>query len=287
MVDRWIYRFCFAAIVSVLAVGSARSQKTALIAPNGSELDKAVAASLERALSDKLRMQDMDMSWAAYSAIKPAQPFNMTADEARRIGSALGCDFFILLNANTRRRARLSGPDNVEAFASMYVINAQTGLLAYWAIDSASFVEASDARKQVLVMLPAFARDVSQTIKDRLGSAPSDTTGITELPDPESAEAKGFKAPIPFLRIKPEYTRTAYLYDVTATVEATVDLDEKGQITRLEITRWAGYDLDESVVKAIRSMNWRPAERNGRPLPIRFLLRYNFKKIEKDDIDNG
>ena len=73
MVDRWIYRFCFAAIVSVLAVGSARSQKTALIAPNGSELDKAVAASLERALSDKLRMQDMDMSWAAYSAIKPAR----------------------------------------------------------------------------------------------------------------------------------------------------------------------------------------------------------------------
>jgi len=75
----------------------------------------------------------------------------------------------------------------------------------------------------------------------------------------------------------------AYLYDVTATVEATIDLNEKGEITRVEITRWAGYGLDESVQNVIKSMNWRPAERAGKPLPIRFLVRYNFKKIEKDD----
>jgi hypothetical protein len=54
----------------------------------------------------------------------------------------------------------------------------------------------------------------------------------------------------------------------------------------MAITRWAGFELDESVAKAVRSMNWRPAERNGKPLPVRFLLRYNFKKIEKDDPDN-
>jgi hypothetical protein len=29
-------------------------------------------------------------------------------------------------------------------------------------------------------------------------------------------------------------------------------------------------------------MNWRPAERNGKTLPMRFLLRYNFKKAEQD-----
>jgi outer membrane biosynthesis protein TonB len=62
-----------------------------------------------------------------------------------------------------------------------------------------------------------------------------------------------------------------------------VDLNEKGDITDLEITRWAGFGLDENVIAVVRSMNWRPAERNGKPLKIRFLLRYNFKKIEKDD----
>jgi TonB family protein len=109
---------------------------------------------------------------------------------------------------------------------------------------------------------------------------------IEPIPDDGSPAAKNFRAPVPYRRLKPAYTRTAYLYDITATVEATVDLDEKGQITNLAITRWAGYELDESVEKAVRSMNWRPAERSGKSLPIRFLLRYNFKKIDKDDTDN-
>jgi hypothetical protein len=285
MADRWALRFCLAAIVSLLAVGSVRSQRVAVIAPNGSELDKAVAAAMTRTLSAKLRVQDADMSWAAYTAIKPESPFNMTADEAKRVGSVLGCDFFVLLNTDTRRRATLSGPDHVEAYAVIYLVNAQTGLLANWAIASASFVDAADSRKQVLVTVAAFARDVIQAISDREGSA-SDTSTVTEIPSPDSPDAKGFKPPIPYSRIKPEYTRTAYLYDVTATVEATVDLDEKGQIKQIRMTRWAGYELDESVTKAIRSMNWRPAERDGKPLPVRFLLRYNFKKIEKDDTDN-
>jgi TonB family protein len=127
---------------------------------------------------------------------------------------------------------------------------------------------------------------VLDAIRNLGGSARTDAAPNFELPEPGSPEAKNFRAPIPYRRLSPEYTRLAYLYDVTATVEATVDLDELGQITNMAITRWAGFELDESVAKAVRSMNWRPAERNGKPLPVRFLLRYNFKKIEKDDPDN-
>ena len=61
-----------------------------------------------------------------------------------------------------------------------------------------------------------------------------------------------------------------------------VDLDANGNILRTDVVRWAGFGLDESVEKTVRSMNWRPAERNGKTLPMRFLVRYNFKKIEKD-----
>jgi TonB family protein len=75
----------------------------------------------------------------------------------------------------------------------------------------------------------------------------------------------------------------ANLYAVTATVDATVDLDETGKVLRVEITRWAGYGLDESVEETIRKMQWRSATRDGKPLPIRVLLRYNFKKIETDE----
>jgi TonB family protein len=106
---------------------------------------------------------------------------------------------------------------------------------------------------------------------------------FSEIPEADSPEAKNFRSPVPYRKFKPEYTRSAYLYDVTATVEATVDLDETGKIVNVEINRWAGFGLDESVLKAINTMNWRPAERAGKPIASRFLLRYNFKKIDKDE----
>ncbi len=58
--------------------------------------------------------------------------------------------------------------------------------------------------------------------------------------------------------------------------------DENGKILKVETARWAGFGLDEAVAENVRQMNWRPATRNGKALPIRVLLRYNFKKIEID-----
>ena len=279
-------RLCLAAIVTVFVVNAAQAQRVALIAPNGSELDKAVTASLIQTLSPNLRSQDVDMSWAAYSAVKPVDPFNMTAEEARRVGSAVGCNFFVLTSTDTRRRASIDRPEQFESFAAIYVVNSRTGLLAHWKIISASARSSDAARSQLLALIPSGSREIIESIQDRLGSARVDTSAITELPDPDSPDAKGFKSPVPYRRIKPEYTRLAYLYDVTATVEATVDLDENGVVQNIAITRWAGFGLDESVEKAIRAMNWRPAERNGKPLASRFLVRYNFRKIEKNDADN-
>ena len=103
------------------------------------------------------------------------------------------------------------------------------------------------------------------------------------MPTENSPEAKNFRPPLPYKRIKPPYTRTAYLYSVEATVDVEIDVDETGKISRAEIVRWAGFGLDESVRETIRRMNWKAADRNGKSLPMRVLLRYNFKKIEPDD----
>lgn len=105
---------------------------------------------------------------------------------------------------------------------------------------------------------------------------------MEEPPDEGTPAARGFRAPVPYRRIRPEYTRAANLYDVAATVEIMVDLDEKGKILRTEIERWAGFGLETSVETAVRSMNWRPAERGGKQIPMRFLLRYNFTKLPRD-----
>ena len=80
---------------------------------------------------------------------------------------------------------------------------------------------------------------------------------------------------MPYKRIKPAYTRVAGFYNIRATIDVLA-----GEVTRTEVVRWTGYGLDESVVATIRSMNWRPATRNGKPLAMRVLLRYNFTKIE-------
>ena len=106
---------------------------------------------------------------------------------------------------------------------------------------------------------------------------------LEELPAENSPEAKNFRPPLPYRRIKPPYTRTAYQYSIAATVDVEVDVDETGGIARTEIVRWAGFGLDEAVEKTIRQMNWKPADRNGKPLPMRVLLRYNFKKVEPDE----
>jgi TonB family protein len=96
------------------------------------------------------------------------------------------------------------------------------------------------------------------------------------------SDMPGLKPPIPYKRIKPEYSRTAYLYNVRATVEIEADIDETGKVTRTSVARWAGYGLDAAVTDAVRAMNWRPAMRGGKPLPMRVLLRYNVTKVEKE-----
>ena len=77
--------------------------------------------------------------------------------------------------------------------------------------------------------------------------------------------------------------KLADFYKIAATVDVLVDISKKGEILNTEIVRWAGYGLDESVEKTVREMNWRAADRNGKSLVMRVLLRYNFKDIKTDE----
>lgn len=135
----------------------------------------------------------------------------------------------------------------------------------------------SDSVEQIAAKIIESARTAKS---EEIGAR--DEVFIEEVPEGNSPEAKNFRSPVPFRRIKPEYTAEAAFYDVAATVDIVVDLDASGRILRTRIVRWAGYGLDESVEKTVRAMNWLPATRNGKSLPIRFLLRYNFKKMEKE-----
>ena len=89
---------------------------------------------------------------------------------------------------------------------------------------------------------------------------------IEDIPDEASARSKGFKPPQFLNHVKPEYTREAESADVTATVEARVVFRSVGEVGNIEITRWAGFGLENSAMRAIRQLKFKPATRDGKAI---------------------
>ena len=105
---------------------------------------------------------------------------------------------------------------------------------------------------------------------------------IAIAPDDEkTAVAQGLRLPRPFKRLQPLYPPSAAEAEAEATVDVLVDLDSAGEVSRAEIIRWAGFGLDDSTLLTVRNLHFFPAMRDGEPIPLRVLLRYNFRKPPK------
>jgi TonB family protein len=115
--------------------------------------------------------------------------------------------------------------------------------------------------------------------------ARADSTPVIEdAPDDEAAAARdGLRLPHPYRRLRPAYPETAERAEAVATVDVQLEIDAQGEISRLEIVRWAGFGLDEATLNTVRQLHFRPAMRGGVPIPIRILLRYNFRKPPKEE----
>jgi hypothetical protein len=267
----------------LLVAASATAQRIAIITPDGSAESAAFAEKLTDAIKG-VDMIDGGMARAAFDAVAPDNAFNMTRIEARRVGSAIGCSHFVVLRSAVQRRTSFEKKEYYEAYAVVFLVSSRTGRLLLPMLRSAESNNANEAFERLLTEVSAMAKEIEIEAKSSLRRelAEPPPPAMEEPPDEGTPAARGFRAPVPYRRIRPEYTRAANLYDVAATVEIMVDLDEKGKILRTEIERWAGFGLETSVETAVRSMNWRPAERGGKQIPMRFLLRYNFTKLPRD-----
>ena len=104
-------------------------------------------------------------------------------------------------------------------------------------------------------------------------------TLIEEAPEDEkTAEVQGIRVPRPYRRLRPEYPQSAARADAEATVDVAVDVGADGEVSEIQIVRWAGFGLDEATVATVRQLHFFPAMKNGAPIPMRVLLRYNFRK---------
>lgn len=270
------------AVLLIILIGTAAvsyGQRVAILGPDH------IAESLKTSLAKRLRVLDNSLAKTAYAASGNTDNFNLTVDQSREIGALLGTDYFVIVRSETLQRQSVETGGYFESFAAIFIVDSRSGRLIGFRLESAK----SNAQPSAIVVLdtklPSISEFIAATI-ERSKAVPDPPRGIKFLPvpDPNSPAATDLKTPIPYNRIRPKYTSAAYLYSVAATVEIEVDIDVDGSIARTSIERWAGFGLEESVEKTVRSMNWRPAMKGGKPLPMRVLLRYNFTKITKDEV---
>lgn len=259
-----------------------RAQTIAFLTPDKAESSKAFANKLTEVSKANLKVLDDSLAESAYLSVSPSTPFNLTISEAIRIGTAIGCDVFVLVKSATQRRSAFRRAEYYESYATIFVVSARSGRLVFWKLHKFEAPNGERSARQLAESAPELASEIEAAVRSSIRNEINEANPppMAELPEENTQVAKVTRSPIPYRRLKPEYTPQASLYDVKATVDLMVYLDDKGTIVHTETVRWAGFGLDESVEKNVRSMNWRPAERDGKPLAMKFLVRYNFKKAE-------
>jgi TonB family protein len=236
-----------------------------------------------------ISVQDLEQAQAASRGAGYAGSINLSLDEARHLGSVLGSDFFLVGDAQTLRRSPSAGPIYFESYASLFLVSSRTGRLITWVRPVFESTTVGAAESALMARLTsAEIRDqliqmVEQAHRLERGQRElSHTTAvpvIDEAPDDEKvAEAEGLRLPRPYRRFTPAYPESAAKAEAEATVDVLVDLDKEGEVKRVEIARWAGFGLDESTVETVKRLHFFPAKRNGVSIPLRVLLRYNFRK---------
>jgi TonB family protein len=240
----------------------------------------------------ELMILDRDQVRAAASGAGYAGSLNLSLNEARNLGAVLGCDFLILGDAQTIRRSPSTGPAYFDSYASMFLVSARSGRLVSWERPNFNAPTAVESEAALLAELSKedvrhrYVGSIRRALESEQGERQliidQQTPVIEAAPDDDkSAEAEGLRLPRPYRRLVPAYPETAARAEAEAMVDVLVDLDTNGEVTRVEIARWAGFGLDQATVATVRQLHFFPAMRNGTAIPIRVLLRYNFHKPAK------
>ncbi len=266
------------AIITVLDFGdSALGRKAA----------DQVAANLKQ--DPGFSLTDRDLARAAATGSSYSGSLNNSRTEARNLGAVLGCDYYIIGDSQTLRRSPSTGPIYFDSYASIFLVSARTGRLISWERPNFRAAEPPAAEKALMAELSG--KSLHWRLKLGIRRAQEDEQADRELtsvkpvplieaaPDDEKqAEIEGLRLPGPFRRLVPPYPESAALAEAVATVDVLVDLDAKGEVTRVEVDRWAGFGLDQSTIETVRQLHFFPAMRNGVAVPMRIMLRYNFRK---------
>ena len=268
---------------------SAQARVTVAILDLGDAATGAkAAAALRRDMQASANLVVIDQSLATAAARGNGYEgsLNLTTQEARDLGAAIGCDFFIIGDARTVARSPSNNANYFESYAAIFIVSARTGRLILWERLAERRDNGGDAEKTLLQTLTSAAapryqiailRAAEDEAKERIANVESPPATIEVMSDDDNGKGDT-REPRPYRRVKPAYAGAAAQAEIEATIDVLVDVDARGEISHLEIARWAGYGLDQSVIDTVKQMHFFPAMRDGAAIPMRVLLRYNFKQ---------
>jgi TonB family protein len=285
-------RLLFSILILFVLAGNAHAGASVSVVDFGqTDFGKLAAETLRARLKSKkeLLIADGDLSRSAALGVGYTGSLNLTLGEARDLGAALATEFYFIGDAQTLRRSSSKKPVYYEAYCSIFLVNSRTGRLLVWerpafesdeATSAAALLSQHLSREDfVFRMLVAIRRASEDEQLERLIVTPPATPVIEEAPDDEKvAEAQGLRLPRPYRRLRPEYPETAARAEAEATVDVLVDVGADGEVSDVQVVRWAGFGLDHVTVETVRKMHFFPAMKNGAAIPLRVLLRYNFRK---------
>jgi TonB family protein len=288
-------------LLASLAMAQSRPTRLAVIdlgnAPTGLHAAEAIRKTIhhqeEEEPSDReFAVIDRDQTRAAALGAGFEESLNLTIQQARDLGAAMGCDFYFIGEAQTLRRSASTKPLYYESYATVFLVSARTGRLIFWERPTVQRDSPAESEKALLAILSsgetcqryilAMRRAQEDERAERVNAVESGPQIIEVMSDDDSNTNQEVRAPRPYRRLKPPYPETAARAEVEATVDVLVDIDARGEVGRVEIARWAGYGLDQSVIDTVRQMHFFPAMRDGAAIPMRVLLRYNFRKPPPD-----
>jgi TonB family protein len=87
----------------------------------------------------------------------------------------------------------------------------------------------------------------------------------------------GISPPIPIYKPEPAYSEEARKAKYQGTVVLWIVVDAQGNVTDPKVVRPLGLGLDEKALETVRTWKFKPALRNGTPVPVRVIVEVSFR----------
>jgi hypothetical protein len=108
---------------------------------------RAVRESLRpREEAREFTVVDRDQANAAALGVGFDGSLNLTTQKARDLGSAMGCDFYLIGEAQTLKRSPSTKPAYYESYATIFLVSARTGRLVVWESPARDLIFSGNSR---------------------------------------------------------------------------------------------------------------------------------------------